>query len=210
MSIEGREIVCLFGSYSPKPGDVLYQDAYEIGQGLARAGYIVANGGYRGIMEASAKGAKDAGGVTIGVTCSVFRGSGGQRVRPNEYIDHEICHDHILQRIKAMMQMSSAFVVLEGGTGTLSEFALVWEYVNKHFMTARPIFVYGDFWRPMVDRMVAAHPKSGKHLHFVYSPQQIIEVAASEISRTRADRAKVLLPEAPAEPAVETSGDGTV
>ena len=48
-----RPIICIFGSYSPKPGEPLYEQAYQIGHELAKAGFVVANGGYDGIMEAS-------------------------------------------------------------------------------------------------------------------------------------------------------------
>ncbi|NLX20075.1 MAG: LOG family protein [Phycisphaerae bacterium] len=176
-----RHIICVFGSYSAEPAAPLYRHAYQIGQALARAGYIVANGGYDGTMEASARGAKDAGGLTIGVTCSAFNNARGRILRANAYIDHEIHHEHLLRRIKDMMYMSSAYVVLEGGTGTLTELALVWEYVCKHLITPRPIFVFGDFWRPTVEGILKHRPKSGKYLHMVNSPEEIVRIAAGTI-----------------------------
>ena len=185
VTFEGREIICVFGSYSAQPGDALYQQAYDIGCALGKAGYAVANGGYEGVMEASAKGAKDGGSVTIGVTCSVFNTSRGLKLKANRYIDHEICHDQLLPRIKEMMDMAAGYVVLEGGTGTLTEFGLVWEYVAKGFISARPIFLVGDFWRPMVERMLVARPKSGKHLHFVAHPDQIVGIAAQSVRPSR-------------------------
>ncbi len=174
---DGQPVVCLFGSYSPKAGEPVWELAYEIGRGLAAAGYVVANGGYDGIMAASAKGAKDAAGPTIGVTCSIFSPYRGQGLSANPYIDREIHCDNVLERIMTMIRMSAGYVVLPGGTGTLSEFGLVWEYVSKGLIEPRPIFVVGDFWRPMVERMMADRPKSGRHIHLVDTADQIVEIA---------------------------------
>ncbi|NLX14239.1 MAG: LOG family protein [Phycisphaerales bacterium] len=133
-----RPIVCIFGSYSPKPGEPLFELAYAIGQALAKAGFTVCNGGYDGTMLASAQGAKEAGRATIGVTCSIFGGYRGQTLKANHFIDREIHHDNVLARIDAMIRMSRGYVVLEGGTGTLSEFGLLWEYVAKGLVEPGP------------------------------------------------------------------------
>jgi uncharacterized protein (TIGR00730 family) len=180
---DGRPIICIFGSYSPKPGEPLYEQAYTIGRALAGAGFVVANGGYDGIMEASAKGAKDVGGSTIGVTCSIFSTSRGQPLKANPYIDREILHQTVFSRIGQMVEMSAGYVILEGGTGTLSEFGIVWEYVAKEMIRPRPIFVVGDFWRPMVERVISARPSHGKHVHIVQTPEEIVAIARAAIPR---------------------------
>jgi uncharacterized protein (TIGR00730 family) len=180
---DGQPIICLFGSYSPKPGEPLYEQAYAIGRALAKAGFVVANGGYDGIMEASAKGAKDAGGSTIGVTCSIFSDSQGQPLKANRYIDREILHQTVFSRIGQMIEMSAGYVILEGGTGTLSEFGIVWEYVAKGMIRPRPIFVVGDFWKPMVERVISARPSHGKHVHIVQTPEEIVAIAQAAIPR---------------------------
>lgn len=175
---DGRPIVCVFGSYSPAAGDPLWQQAYAIGHALARAGYVVANGGYDGTMHASAKGAKDAGGSTIGVTCAVFGDYRGKPLEANPFIDQEIAHTDVLRRIEAMMRMSAAYVILEGGTGTLSKFAIVWEYVSKGLISPRPIFIVGDFWRPVVEAIRPVRPKHCQHIHAVRSPEEILAALA--------------------------------
>ena len=60
--------VTVFGSSRPKPATPDYETAYALGSELARAGFVVCNGAYGGTMEASARGAKAAGGSTVGVT----------------------------------------------------------------------------------------------------------------------------------------------
>ena len=175
-------VACLFGSYAPKPGEPLYELAYHIGHALAGAGYVVANGGYGGIMRASAKGAKDAGGSTIGVTCSLFTDSRGHALKPNHYIDREILHVDLQARIEEMIQMASAFGVLEGGTGTLSEFGTAWEYVAKGVIDPKPIFIVGPFWQPTVNAILAVRPHHGQHLHCVESTEEIVRIATSAVT----------------------------
>lgn len=155
----GARVVTIFGSYSPKPGDSLYELAFRVGHGLAKAGCVVCNGGYDGTMEASCRGAKEAGGRTIGVTCSVFNNYRGKALRANRYVDEEIRHTSIFSRIQEMMRLGDAFVVFEGGTGTLSELAIVWEFVCKGLIDPRPIIVVGDFWSPLVERIGRVRPK---------------------------------------------------
>lgn len=172
--LAGQAIISVFGSYSPAPGEPLYDQAYRVGHALAAAGFVVCNGGYDGTMEASARGAKDAGGSTIGVTCCVFNDYRGVPLKANRWIDQEICAESIFSRIDTMMQMSAGFVVLEGGTGTLSEFGIVWEYVCKGLISARPIFVLGDFWCPVVERVRQVRPKSCKHLYCVKGAAEVV------------------------------------
>ncbi len=175
----GQPVLSIFGSYAPKPGEPLWELAYQIGHALARAGFVVCNGGYDGTMEASAKGAKDAGGTTIGVTCAVFSDYRGVPLKANPYIDREILHHNVFTRIDEMMHLARGYVILEGGTGTLSELGMIWEHVCKGLIAPRPIFIVGDFWRPLVDRLIAARPKSGKHVHCLAAPDEIARVAMS-------------------------------
>jgi len=80
-----RVIVSIFGGSDDigrTPAVILL--AEQTGRALAELGYVVANGGYGGTMEASARGAKQAGGRTIGVTCSIWKS------RPNAYLDEVI------------------------------------------------------------------------------------------------------------------------
>ncbi len=181
----GRPIVCVFGSYSPEPGSLLWDQAYAIGHALAGSGYTVANGGYDGTMHASALGAKDAGGSTIGVTCAVFANYRGKVMKANACIDQEICHEDILRRIEAMMNMSAAYVILEGGTGTLSEFGIVWEYVCKGLIAPRPIFVVGAFWLPVVEVVRKVRPKHCDCIHVVERAEEIVAVLRERVPITR-------------------------
>ncbi len=138
-------VVTIFGSSKPKAGDGEYQQAYDLGAVLARAGHVVCNGGYNGIMEASARGAKEAGGSTIGVTFTDL----GPRTH-NAWIDRVVQEDTLINRAMRLVALGDAYIVLKGGTGTLLELSLVWELVNKGLMKEKPIVVLGPFWNGVV------------------------------------------------------------
>jgi uncharacterized protein (TIGR00725 family) len=74
-----EKVITIFGTSKAKEGDGVFELAYQFGRLCAEAGFAIANGGYKGIMLASAKGAKSAGGKTFGVTCTAF----GKKVPTN-------------------------------------------------------------------------------------------------------------------------------
>ena len=67
-----EKTITIFGTGRAKLGGTAYTLAYSTGKLLAHAGFTIANGGYGGTMLAAAKGAAEAGGNIIGVTCSAF------------------------------------------------------------------------------------------------------------------------------------------
>lgn len=151
-------IVAVFGSSQPKPLSPAYQTAYELGRAIAAAGWTLCNGGYAGTMEAAARGAVEAGGHTIGVTCAVFSGRKGA----NKYIRQEVPTFDLLTRLNTLVRLGRAHVVLPGGTGTLLELALVWEMLNKSLLRRRnaPLILLGDHWAPVVELILREQPES--------------------------------------------------
>ena len=173
-----REIaVTIFGTGSAKPGDAAYKIAYQTGKLLAQAGIAIANGGYGGTMAAAAKGAAEAGGEVIGVTCSAFAGSGA-----NEYITREIVTGSLDERLDTLIKLGRAYIVLPGGTGTLLELAKVWELKNKGFLDARkPIILIGEFWKPLLDLIAADDPDSMRYISLVDQPAEAVDVLTGNI-----------------------------
>lgn len=139
------KIVTLFGSSVPREGSADYTTAYECGRLLADAGFAICNGGYAGIMEASARGARDAGGSTIGVTVAEWLRS------PNRWIQQEIKRPTLIDRLMKLVELGDAYVVFRGGTGTLLEFACVLELVNKEMVERRPIVLFGNYWNGVLE-----------------------------------------------------------
>ncbi len=157
-----KNIVTVFGSSHADPLDKLYQTALDLGRTIAELGLTLCNGGYGGTMTAAARGAVEAGGHTIGVTCTRF-GRGGA----NPYIRQEIPTFDLFQRLNTLTRLGRAYVVLPGGTGTLVELALTWELLNKKLLSGdRPLIVLGDTWQPVIDCIIQAQPDAAE-LHVV-------------------------------------------
>jgi uncharacterized protein (TIGR00725 family) len=142
---EPRHIVTVFGSSRPQPDDPEYTLAYSVGEHLARAGFTVCNGGYGGTMEASARGAKDAGGRTLGITCDFLACRNA-----NRWIDEIVNEGSMVDRLLKLVSVADAYVILKGGTGTLLELAAVWEFMNKNIISHKPIVIVGSFWNGVV------------------------------------------------------------
>jgi len=167
-----EKTITIFGTSRAGPGDSAYVLAYEVGKLLAGAGFTIANGGYGGTMLAAAKGAAEAGGTIIGITCSAFKNN-----KANEYITREIVTGSLDERLDTLIKLGQAYVVLPGGTGTLLELAKVWELKNKGFLEAdKPIILLGGFWRPLVELVAADDPDSSRGIKLADEPAQAIQL----------------------------------
>jgi uncharacterized protein (TIGR00730 family) len=165
-----KQTITIFGTSKTKERDYAYVLAYETGKLLAQAGFTIANGGYGGTMLAAAKGASEAGGEVIGVTCSAFKNS-----RPNKYISREVDTVSLDERLDRLIQLGQAYVVLPGGTGTLLELAKVWELKNKGFLKAdKPIILLGRFWKSLVDLIATEDSDSSRYVRLANQPQQVV------------------------------------
>lgn len=142
--------VTVFGSSLPDENSTAYIDARRLGRLCAESGFAICNGGYAGLMEASARGAREAGGQAIGITCEVWP------LRANRWITEEVRTRSYLERVMTLIERGDAYVVLPGGTGTLVELALAWELMNKSILSTsvggrRPLLVWAPYWRPVIE-----------------------------------------------------------
>ncbi len=170
-----KTVVTVFGTSKALAGDDVFESAVELGRLLASAGYTIANGGYGGTMLAAAKGARQAGGDVIGVTCSAF-GRGGV----NEYLTQEMTTDSLQERLGTLVTLGTAYFVLPGGTGTLLELAQVWELKNKCCSTAeKPIIIVGDFWNDLIGLMKRADSECVNCVAVAGGPRQAVEMLIS-------------------------------
>ncbi len=137
--------VTIFGSSLPKEGEKEFQIAYKLGKELGKNGFNVCSGGYQGIMNAVSKGATEAGAEAIGITVDIFNAV------PSKHLTKEIKCDSLFERIDKLISTGDAYVILNGGTGTLVELSVVWEYVNKGLASDKPVCCLGEMWQPIVE-----------------------------------------------------------
>lgn len=147
MPSDQMRVITVFGSSRPAEGDPPYAEARALGRALAGAGFVVCSGGYGGVMEAVSRGAKDAGGRTLGVTASTFRS------RVNRWVDEEFRVVTWEERLFELVRRGEGYVACRGGTGTLVELAVVWEMLNKRIMRHKPFAILGGFWEPVLERV---------------------------------------------------------
>ncbi len=138
--------VAVFGSSRRDEGTAFYAEVHELGRLLAQSGYAVLSGGYGGSMAAVSRGAAEAGGRVIGVTCAIF-----DPLPPNPWIAEEIKTTDLMARLVAMMRCSDAFIAARGGIGTLSELTLVWSMIQTRSMAGKPLVMLGSDWTPVID-----------------------------------------------------------
>jgi len=155
-------IVTVFGASGARPGSAEYAEALRLGRLLAEAGFTVCNGGYSGTMEATARGAREAGGHTIGITNAVFD------PRPaNRYIADERKAPDFFERLRRLLTLGEAYVCLRGSVGTLTEFSLACTLVQTRAISPRPIVCVGPAWRAVLDAYRANLPLRRKDLALV-------------------------------------------
>lgn len=170
------KVISVFGSHDPKPGSPEYLQATEVGRLLAHAGYAVANGGYGGTMAAVSQGAHAVGGQVIGVTCSRierYRGAGA-----NRWLSEEVHYDTLAERVHHLVVNNQGIIVLPGGIGTLSEFALAWNLMQVAEIPPRPLALMGQMWPEVLSAFVRPQYVLQKDLDLirtVTTPQEAVD-----------------------------------
>jgi len=144
--------VAIFGASDCRADDPAYAEAVRCGRLLAEAGLAVATGGYGGLMEAVSQGAREAGGVVIGVTApSVFP----HREGANRFVSEERRAGSLTERIHELMQADAA-IALPGSIGTLTELMVAWNlaYVAQYgHGSPKPVVAVGGRWRGVIDQL---------------------------------------------------------
>jgi uncharacterized protein (TIGR00730 family) len=137
-----NKCITVFGSARFKEDHPYYRLARDLGRELANAGYGVMTGGGPGIMEAANRGAKEAGGLSLGCNIKL-----PHEQKPNPYLDQFIEFEHFFIRKVMLIKYSNAFVVMPGGFGTLDEAFEVVTLVQTGKLEEFPIIgMGGNFW----------------------------------------------------------------
>lgn len=139
--------IAVFCASSPTIHQKYIDLAYELGAAIARAGHdLVSGGGYISAMGAVSRGAREAGGRTIGVI--------PQKLVDIEFADHDNHELHVVDSMRTrkgkIESISDAFIALPGGLGTLEELIEIWvgRYLSFH---DKPVVILDPFglYRPL-------------------------------------------------------------
>lgn len=175
--------VTVFGSARTRADDPNYQLARRMGAAIARLGFTVMTGGGPGIMEAANRGAKDAGGRSVGCNIEL-----PFEQKPNAYLDRCVTMHYFFVRKTLLVKYSYAFVVFPGGAGTVDELFEALTLIQTGKIENFPIVVMGtEYWREMVgfiEKMMRVGTISPKDLDLIYCTDSIED--ASEHIREKA------------------------
>ena len=144
--------ITIFGGSQPKPGSPAYEEAYELGKFLALDGHTVVTGGYMGTMEAASRGANEAGGHVIGVTCADIEAWRGTRA--NAWVKEERRFATLQERLNELIGICEAAIALPGGPGTLAEVALTWNLMIIDSIPRKPLILIGDGWKNVMENFL--------------------------------------------------------
>lgn len=139
--------VSVFGSARVKPDEALYKQTEELSAELARAGYTVITGGGPGLMEAGNKGAKEAGGQSVGLHIHL-----PLEQHNNQYMDVRCDFRYFFIRKLMFIKYALAYVALPGGYGTLDELSEALVLIQTKRIRPFPIVMLGtEFWGGLID-----------------------------------------------------------
>ena len=139
--------VTVFGSARYTEDHPAYLLTRRMGAALARAGFTVMTGGGPGLMEAANRGAKEAGGVSVG--CNIVL---PVEQKPNAYLDRWVETRSFFVRKVVLAKYSYAFIAAPGGIGTLDELFDVAVLVQTGKMQGFPLILLGvEYWTPLVE-----------------------------------------------------------
>jgi len=139
--------VTVFGSARFPESHRWYQLAREVGGKLADAGFTVMTGGGPGIMEAANRGAKEAGGHSVG--CNIILPF---EQHANPWLDTVVNFEHFFVRKTMLIKYSYGFVVMPGGFGTFDEIFEALTLIQTKKIKDFPMVLVGkEFWKPLVE-----------------------------------------------------------
>jgi uncharacterized protein (TIGR00730 family) len=142
--------VTVFGSARLKEGHPWYEKTREVAGGIAQLGFTVMTGGGPGIMEAANRGAREAGGRSVGINIILPH---EQHVNP--YVDASADMRYFFTRKTLMIKYSYAFVVMPGGIGTMDELFEALTLIQTKKLHQFPVILFGvDYWTPMMSAIL--------------------------------------------------------
>ena len=141
--------VTVFGSARVGEGDAEYELAREVGSALSRIGFTVMTGGGPGVMEAANRGAKEAGGHSVGCNIEL-----PHEQMPNPYLDISVDFSYFFIRKMMLVKYSYAFVVMPGGFGTVDELFEALTLIQTGKVSNFPVVLMGtEFWGPLLQQL---------------------------------------------------------
>lgn len=173
--------VAIFGDADAKKTDQHFIDAFNTAKLLAENGYIIVNGGGPGVMLAATLGAKAGGGrVETVILNPKYRPKNyeGSYEENNKASDKIIKTKSYPERLSKLVDVGDAFVIFNGGVGTLSEVGLTWQMAKFEYGKHEPLIFFGNQIGELVETLIEKlnyDPLEKKLYQIVNSPEEVLE-----------------------------------
>jgi uncharacterized protein (TIGR00730 family) len=185
-----RPAVSIFGSARIKPDSHEYAIARKVGRGFAQRGWAVITGGGPGVMEAANRGAKEAGGLSVGFNIELPHEQGS-----NAYLDISYTFKHFYARKVCFVKPAEGYVIFPGGFGTLDELFEALTLIQTGKAENFPVVLMdSDYWGEMLawirGEMLAdglVSPGDLDLLKLTDEPEEAVEAVTSMLARRRAE-----------------------
>ena len=190
--------VSMFGSARIAEGHPVYESARQVAKRFAEAGWSVVTGGGPGAMEAANRGAKEGGGISVGFNIDL-----PHEQFANHYLDLEVTFDHFYARKVMFVKAAEAFVIFEGGFGTLDELFEALTLIQTGKILDFPVVLYGsEYWAPLVawirDHALAEKMISPEDVDLLFLTDDPDEAVRTVIERHAAQLGEKASPAEPA------------
>ena len=138
--------VSIFGSSKLSTESKYYPMVQAVARALVHQGFSVLTGAGPGLMEAANKGAREAGGNSIGLNIDL-----PNEQKPNPYLTQIISFRYFFVRKFHFVKHSTAFIIVPGGFGTMDEFFEAMTLIQTLRIERFPVFLMGsDYWQGLI------------------------------------------------------------
>ena len=186
MSKIGRAVT-VFGSARTPIKDQYYKLAIQTGALLAKQKFAVITGGGPGIMEAANRGAKKAGGISVGLNIDL-----PTEQQPNPFQTHPIRFHYFFCRKVCFVKYASAFILFPGGFGTLDELFEALTLIQTDRIDRFPVILCGKkHWKGITnwidDRLIKdglISPEDPNLYHVTDDPEETVDIITRFCQKT--------------------------
>lgn len=167
-----------FGSSIGIAGDPNFDAAQIIAREVARKDIEVIDGGGPGVMSGATLGAKDVGGKTAAVYYAPKFATTFEGASVKNMVDKQYTESNYIERTRKLLELGDAYIIFNGGTGTISEFGMAWGLAKLYFGHHKPLILYGYFWHYIIGefrRRMKIRPEELEVFTIVANPTDVIK-----------------------------------
>ncbi len=170
--------VTFFGCSCGNPGDKNFEEAKLVASTLASTKRTIVNGGGPGVMLAATLGAREVGGKTEVVYYRPELATNFKGEIAANYADKSYEEANYILRTKKLLELGDAYIVFNGGSGTISEFAMAWGVARLYIDHHKPLILYGDFWHHLMEdfaKHMMIRPEEKNVYTIVNTPEAVVD-----------------------------------